>query len=106
MPVLFLRLGQAGRPAAHKKKRKGTYMTARVIVINEAQLNPEDDGSRLCFQYCQWKYEDGTSENGYRFIWRDPEAKLKPARGQAIISHISSINRLVNAAMRTGWGDH
>ena len=49
----------------------------RVQVIKEVK---KDDGGpwKLCLQWCLYVYDDGTSENGYRFIWRKPDGSLQP----------------------------
>ena len=81
-------------------------MPARVQVINETCTDYGEDEWNLCFQWCQYIYEDGTNEHGYRFIWRRPDGTLQPARGQARIPSIEILEKLVKKAKRQGWGDH
>ena len=79
-------------------------MPNRVQVIKEARREWEEDKVALCFQWCQYVYEDGTSEHGYRFIWRKDE-RLLPARGQARIPSIQILEQLVAQAKREGWAN-
>ena len=81
-------------------------MATRIQVINEASTNYGENAWNLCFQWCLYVYEGGTSENGYRFIWRRPGGSLQPARGQARIPSINVLERLVNVAKEEGWGDY
>ncbi|MGD9638862.1 MAG: hypothetical protein AB7U85_07365 [Alphaproteobacteria bacterium] len=82
-------------------------MPNRVQVIKETieSFNKKNDW-RLCFQWCQYVYEDGGSEYGYRFIWRTPENKLQPARGQARLPSVETIQKLINTAKEEGWGEY
>jgi hypothetical protein len=77
----------------------------RVVILNETKKgNPGE--WRLCFQYCRYEYEDGTEENGYRFIWQRPDGTLQAARGQARIPSVADILLLVSEAIKGGWGNH
>ena len=45
---------------------------------------PEDANSgewTLCFQKVTYHYDDGSSQDGFRFIWRRPDGSLQAARG-------------------------
>lgn len=64
---------------------------ATVKVIKETRKYNELGKWDLAFQYCEYCYDDGSSENGYRFIWITPEGHLQPARGQARIPSTSDI---------------
>lgn len=57
----------------------------------------------LCFQRCTYHYDDSSTEDGYRFIWRTPEGHLQPARGQARIPDADILHRLIDAAKNAGW---
>ena len=81
-------------------------MPTRVQVIHEVPQVEEYDQPTLCFQWCQYVYEDGTSEHGYRFIWRRRNGNLQPARGQARIPSVEHIEDLVAQAREAGWGDY
>jgi hypothetical protein len=83
---------------------RGFFM--RVQVIKEAKSSVKPNSWQLCFQWCLYVYDNGTSQNGYRFIWRQPDGKLQPARGQARIPSINHALTLINEAKETGWGDY
>ena len=57
----------------------------------------------LCFQRCTYHYDDGTTDKGFRFIWRRPNGTLQAARGQARIPDAQSLQRLTSAARSAGW---
>lgn len=76
---------------------------ARVIVLNSTEKDM-GDGWTLCFQYCRYQLKDKEQE-GYRFIWKTPEGRLQPARGQARIPSIADALKLISEAMRLGWGN-
>lgn len=80
-------------------------MPNRVQVINEVSREWEEDKVALRFQWCQYVYENGTSEHGYRFIW-SRDGRLLPSRGQARIPSIRILEQLVAQAKREGWGDY
>lgn len=81
-------------------------MPARVQVIHEAPTIDEEKGDwSLHLQWCLYVYEDGTSEHGYRYIWRRPDGSLQPARGQARIPSIAEMEKLIRRAKKEGWGD-
>jgi hypothetical protein len=84
---------------------------ARVQVVNQTTLNenPEADQWTMWFQWCRYFYDDGTMQEGYRFIWKRPQNQggaLQAARGQARIQSISMIEQLIAKAKKDGWGDH
>ena len=79
-------------------------MPNRVRVIREARWE-KNEIEHLCFQWCQYLYEDGGSEDGYRFIWRRNE-KMLPSRGQARIPSGEILKQLIAQAKREGWGDY
>lgn len=75
---------------------------AKVIILKEVKIEVED-GWNLCFQWCKYKYDDGKSQNGYRFIWRRPDGSLQAARGQARIPSFAQMNELIEMAAIAGW---
>jgi hypothetical protein len=79
-------------------------MAARVQVIHETTLDPEGDW-QLFLQWGLYVYEVGTSENGYRFIWKRPDGSLQPARGQARIPSLKVAKALMDKATAEGWGN-
>lgn len=80
----------------------------RVQIVKEViDGDIEDkDSWKLCFQWCNYIYDDGTLEQGYRFIWRRPDGSLQPARGQARIPSIRSAEKLMQKAKSEGWGEN
>jgi len=75
---------------------------ANVKILNEVSNGYAGDW-RLCFQWCEYRYENGTSENGYKFIWRKPDDSLQAARGQARIPSLSDRCELMSLAAKDGW---
>jgi hypothetical protein len=78
---------------------------ARVQVLEEVSKEM-GEGWNLCFQWCRYIYDNGTLEEGYRFIWRRPNHSLQAARGQARIPSIKIMKDLVARAEAAGWGAH
>lgn len=79
-------------------------MTGRVYPLHSVEKAIGDEGWKLCFQYGRYIYEDGTNEEGYRFIWKRPNGKLQAARGQARIPQIADAQELMAKAIDEGWG--
>ena len=75
---------------------------ARVEIHNEVGTGEPDDWN-LYFQRCTYHYDDGSDEDGYRFIWRTPDGKLQPARGQARIPNARTLRDLISQAQAEGW---
>lgn len=75
---------------------------ARVEIHNEVP-DTEGEGWVLWFQDCTYRYDDGSSDTGYRFIWRRPDGTLQAARGQARIPDAPTLYRLISAAVQAGW---
>ena len=69
----------------------------------EEVSEPVRDGWVLYFQRCKWNLDDGTTENGYRFIYRRPDGTLQAARGQARIPDAATLQRLIDKARGAGW---
>lgn len=78
--------------------RKHTW----VKVLKETPTNRIKDW-QLCFQKCHYYYANGNDQEGYRFIWRYPDGKLQPARGQACIPSKHDLEKLLNQAAKEGW---
>ena len=53
---------------------------ATIDVIHN--VGKEIDGWELCFQWGLWHFDDGAWRIGFRFIWKDPDGRMKPYRGQ------------------------
>ena len=75
---------------------------ARVQIKNEIPKNRIEDW-QLCFQKCIYNYDDGTNEEGFRFIWRRPTGSLQAARGQACIPSKSDADYLLKQATEERW---
>lgn len=67
------------------------------------EVGMESDGWELCFQWGLWHFDDGSTAHGFRFIWRDPDGRMKPYRGQARIFQVEDILELLHRAGSEGW---
>lgn len=83
---------------------------ANIEIIHETTLKDDDPTEwTLWYQWCQYNYSNGTTQHGYRFMWRTPRedgGKLQPARGQARIPSSNMIIKLVANSMAAGWGNN
>lgn len=80
-------------------------LQGRVAVLNEVTLEPANTW-QLCFQRCRYMYDDGSTEDGYRFIWRREDGSLQAARGQARIPSLKKARLLMAEAEKAGWGHY
>jgi len=71
--------------------------------IKNEVTNGVDGDWKLCFQWGTYHYDNGTTQNGYRFIWRQPNGNLQAARGQARIPSGEHIFELLALATKAGW---
>lgn len=77
---------------------------AHVKFHHEVPTTRTNGSWQLCFQQCTFYFDDGREpQNGYRFIWRRPNGKLQPARGQARIPSKHELESLLNQATAEGW---
>lgn len=67
------------------------------------QRTSKDDDWTLHFQKVVYHYGDGTSEEGFRFIWRRPDGSLQAARGQARIPGKNDLMSLIAQAEEQGF---
>ena len=63
---------------------------------------------KIHFQKCKWNhfFEDSTdnySEDGFRFIWENPQGRLMPYRGQTRIPDKFTMQYLQMLATEDGW---
>ena len=58
-----------------------------ITILHEVKKQAKD-GEYLCFQHVLYPSADCQKE-GYRFIWKTEDGKMKPTRGQARIPSIS-----------------
>lgn len=79
----------------------------RVQVIKEVMTGDPKVANEweLYLQWCLYVFDNGLSENGYRFIWRH-NGSLQPARGQARIPSLRQAMELMEMAKSEGWGDY
>ena len=78
-------------------------MTAWVEILNEVREPADEDGWVLCFHRATYHYDNGSTDNGYRFIWRRPDGTLQAARGQARIPDAATHDRLIRKAKAARW---
>jgi hypothetical protein len=78
---------------------------ARVDVLREVKSG-EIGEWQLCFHWCRYRYDDDSTQYGYRFVWRRAEdGSIQAARGQARIPNFASANNLMQQATDAGWGN-
>lgn len=86
---------------------KGILKHIQIIMANVKIIEEVQNGSlgvwSLCFQLCEYIYDNGSSEDGYRFIWRRPDGSLQAARGQARIPSLQNMHELMALAAKAGW---
>jgi hypothetical protein len=80
-------------------------MRARVQVVHEVSKKLETSDYKLCLQWVRYLYDDGSMEQGYRFIWRREDGSLQGAMGQARIPRLTDAEALIREARQAGWGD-
>jgi len=78
---------------------------AWVKILNEVPGEQANSEWQLCFHECRYHYDDGSTEDGYRFIWRRPDGSLQAARGQARIPSAGALFDLLRQAEAAGWFD-
>ena len=77
-------------------------MNTWVEILNEEKL-PGGGGYHICFQNVIYHYANGTTDYGFRFIWRKPGGNLLSSRGQARIPDAVTLKRLLAKAKSAGW---
>ena len=75
---------------------------AYVKIHRQVPENAYSGGWTLCFQKVTYHYEDGGTQDGFRFIWRRPDGSLQAARGQARIETYEQMMALINQAKEDG----
>lgn len=76
---------------------------ANFLMHNEITNSKNINDWSLYFQYGTYNYDDNTSEDGYRFIWKRPNGNLQPGRAQARIPSKTDIFELLALASKAGW---
>lgn len=54
---------------------------AHVKIQRQVPENANSGEWTLCFQKVTYHYDDGSTQDGFRFIWRRPDGSLQAARG-------------------------
>ncbi len=72
--------------------------------ITSENFNREQDWD-LCLHEGIYKYDNQTSEYGFRFIYRRPGGNIQAARGGARIPSLEVADQLIAEARRRGWGN-
>ena len=54
---------------------------AHVKIHRQVSENTNSGEWTLCFQKVTYHYDDGSTQDGFRFIWRRPDGSLQAARG-------------------------
>ena len=78
---------------------------ANVIIHRQVPENTNSGEWTLCFQKVTYHYDDGSTQDGYRFIWRRPDGSLQAARGQARIETYEQMMGLIEQAKQAGFFD-
>ena len=78
-------------------------MARATVEIHDEVEGGRADTWRLSFHRVTYHYDDGSNDEGYRFMWRRPDNTLQAARGQARIPDAATLNRLLDAARAAGW---
>lgn len=81
-------------------------MPCNVKIINEVSDGVPDGEWSLRFHWAQYRYDDGSTQHGYRFMWRRPDGSLQAARGQARLPSLEQIALLIDKAKSAGWGNY
>ena len=76
---------------------------AHVKIHKQVPKNTISGEWTLCFQKVTYHYDDGSTQDGFRFIWRRPDGSLQAARGQARIETYEQMMALINQAKKEGF---
>lgn len=80
-----------------------TFVTIEKEVPHRTKM---DDDWTLHFQKVVYHHGDGTTQKGFRFIWRRPDGSLQAARGQARIPGKEDLMSLIAQAEEQGFFDY
>lgn len=76
---------------------------AYVKIHKQVPENVNTGDWTLCSQKVTYHYEDESTQDGFRFIWRRPDGSLQTARGQARIETYEQMMALINQAKEEGF---
>ena len=88
-----------------------TFFMSKFYVRKDEQGNSYEVGALfksdwvLVLQYGRYVLDDGEIQEGYRFMYRDPEGKLRPFRAGARIPSLRVARELMKRASDRGWGE-
>ncbi len=80
--------------------------SANIDIIKEVTSKDVISGHDLCFHWAEYNYDDGESEKGFRFMWRDSKGNLLAHMGQARIPNPTMLFELIHKAAAEGWFDN
>ena len=78
---------------------------ARVEIHKEVPKELKHGEWNLCFQKVTYHYDEGSTQDGFRFIWRRPDGSLQAGRGQARIESYEQMVELIDLAKKDGFFD-
>ena len=78
---------------------------AHVKIHRQVPENVNTGEWTLCFQKVTYHYDDGSTQDGFRFIWRRLDGSLQAARGQARIETYEQMMGLIEQAKQAGFFD-
>ena len=78
---------------------------ARVEIHKEVPKELKIGEWNLWFQKVTYHYDDGSTQDGFRFIWRRPDGSLQATRGQARIESYEQMLELIDLAKKDGFCD-
>ena len=76
---------------------------AYIQIHRQVPENANSGEWTLCFQKVSYHYDDGSTQDGFRFIWRRPDGSLQAARGQARNETYEQMMALINQAKEDGF---
>ena len=76
---------------------------AHVKIHRQVSENTNSGVWTLCFQKVTYHYDDGGTQDGFRFIWRRPDGSLQAASGQARIESYEQMMALINQSKEEGF---
>ena len=76
---------------------------AYVKIHRQVPENVKPGEWTLCFQEVTYHYDDLSTQDGFRFIWRRPNGTLQAARGQERIESYGQMQSLIEMAKKDGF---
>lgn len=79
-----------------------SWIKVRNSVETKPFVNAGHPNVALAFEDCRYIYDNGTFDDGYRFIWKI-DGKRMAHRGQARLPSKKVIQELLDQAEKQGW---